>query len=206
MTPLSHCLAPDHSILSRSESKRFWIALSFFCVLSSAASGETTLRADREQGALRDGNTNYQLDGSTLPPADGVCLNQGQAWGCGASAWDALERHLQEFSVECRPLVAIQSSENANLSAQCSVSGSSLNAQLIREGWALADNRVGAIYLEEEAAAQKAQLGIWRGGFEPPDTWRASSKENCSVCALRHQSLIDSRDKRKQASGVSSND
>lgn len=164
------------------------------------------LRADRDQGVLRDGNITYQLDGSSLPPADGVCLNQGQAWDCGASAWDALERHLQEFSVECRPLVAIQSSENAYLSAQCSVSGFSLNAQLIREGWALADNRVGAVYLEEEAAAQKAQLGIWRGGFEPPDTWRASSKENCSVCALRHQSLIDSRDKRKKASGASSND
>ncbi|MGA0344020.1 MAG: thermonuclease family protein [Arenicellales bacterium] len=206
MTPLSYCLAPDHSTPSRSQSRRLWIALSFFCVLSSAASGETTLRVDREQGALRDGNITYQLDGSTLPPADGVCLNQGQAWGCGAAAWDALERYLQEFSVECRPLIAIQSSENASLSAQCSISGSSLNAQLIREGWALTDNRVGAIYLEEEAAAQKAQLGIWRGGFEPPDTWRASSKENCSVCALRHQSLIDSRDKRKKASGASSND
>ncbi|MGB1683082.1 MAG: thermonuclease family protein [Arenicellales bacterium] len=162
MTPLSHCLAPDHSTPSRSQSRRLWIALSFFYVLSSAASAEMGLRADRDQGVLRDGNITYQLDGSSLPPADGVCLNQGQAWDCGASAWDALERHLQEFSVECRPLVAIQSSENANLSAQCSVSGFSLNAQLIREGWALADNRVGAVYLEEEAAAQKA----WAFGGE----------------------------------------
>ncbi|MEK9943205.1 MAG: hypothetical protein VW771_12120, partial [Gammaproteobacteria bacterium] len=64
MTPLSYCLAPDHSTPSRSQSRRLWIALSFFYVLSGAASGEMALRADREQGVLRDGNITYQLDGS----------------------------------------------------------------------------------------------------------------------------------------------
>jgi endonuclease YncB( thermonuclease family) len=53
----------------------------------------------------------------------------------------------------------------------------SLNATIVREGWALAwyperGAILGLTFDEEEAAAAAAGFGLWRGAFIPPWKWR----------------------------------
>ena len=42
---------------------------------------------------------------------------------------------------------------------------------MVRSGWALAYRRYSDDYVEEEAIAQAAQAGLWRGEFVPPWEW-----------------------------------
>jgi endonuclease YncB( thermonuclease family) len=148
----------------------------------------------------------YRLDSSTLPPAEASCVDKGESWDCGAAAWDIMDQYLDDPSIECRPLIAIQSTATDFIPVECYGSGKNLNAWLIRSGWALADQKENALFEEEETLAQEEQLGIWRGGFEPPSDWRRSPEDSCDVCTLRHQSLIKNRKKQTTLPTASSND
>ena len=43
---------------------------------------------------------------------------------------------------------------------------------MVANGWALAYRQYSLDYVDEEAAAQNAQAGLWSGEFVPPWEWR----------------------------------
>ena len=87
-----------------------------------------------------------------------------------------------------------------SLQAECTLNGASVNAWLVRYGWALADDSLAAPFHEEEAQAQQEALGIWRNGFLPPRKWRAVASSECNVCSDRHESILRSKETRQQTS------
>ena len=58
------------------------------------------------------------------------------------------------------------------LIAVCYAGDHDLNAKMVRQGWALAYRRYSMDYVDAEAAAKDAGVGMWRGEFEPPWEWR----------------------------------
>ena len=61
---------------------------------------------------------------------------------------------------------------------------------LSSNGWALSHAGAMEKYADEERRARAAELGLWRGGFVPPDYWRLrDDQQGCSVCAARKQRL-----------------
>ena len=47
---------------------------------------------------------------------------------------------------------------------------------MVRQGWALAYRRYSKDYVDEEAAARQARVGMWRGEFVPPWEWRKGTR------------------------------
>ena len=58
----------------------------------------------------------------------------------------------------------------------CSAGSEDLNAWMVAEGWALAYRHYSMDYVDEEAAAQAAGRGIWRGEFVAPWDWRRGAR------------------------------
>ena len=60
--------------------------------------------------------------------------------------------------------------------AVCRYGGEDLNAWMVSQGWALAYRRYAQDYVDEEAGAKAARVGIWRGDFVPPWDWRRGKR------------------------------
>ena len=154
------------------------------------------------KGYLVLNDTTYRLDGATLPHPDALCQSDSGNWRCGETAWTALQEHATSGRVDCRPLISLSASMSTTdtLPAECTVNGASLNAWLVRYGWALIDDSPAAPFQEEETLAQQEAIGIWRDGFMPPRKWRAAASSECNVCTARHESIVRSKETRQQTS------
>ena len=170
--------------------------------LTVPAAGETTVAVYPVKGVLILDDTAYRLDGVSLPQPDALCQANSGTWRCGEAAWTALQNHVTSGGGECRPLIALSASTSTmdSLRAECTLNDASLNAWLVRYGWALADDSPAAPFQEEEAQAQQEALGIWRDGFMPPRKWRAAASSECNVCSARHESILRSKETRQKAS------
>ncbi len=104
---------------------------------------------------------------------DGQTCGTGVAvWNCGMEARWALLNRIGRHWVTCVPEGP---ADAAGLRATCYLAGvgqHDVGAWLVAQGWALADRQVGDTYVAEEAAAQAARRGMWRGVFEAPWDWR----------------------------------
>jgi endonuclease YncB( thermonuclease family) len=59
---------------------------------------------------------------------------------------------------------------------RCYVQGDDIEAWMVLNGWALAYRRYSTDYVDEEAVAQDAQVGLWSGEFVPPWEWRRGKR------------------------------
>ena len=170
--------------------------------LGISAYGESSVIVHPARGVLILNNTAYRLDGASLPRLDALCQANSGTWRCGETAWAALQDRVTRGRIDCNPLISLSASTSAaeNLPAECTVDGTSLNAWLVRYGWALADDSPAAPFQEEEAQARQEALGIWRDGFMPPLEWRAAASLECDVCSARHESIVRSKEARQQTS------
>ena len=93
----------------------------------------------------------------------------GSSYRCGEAATDALRVLIGADPVRCegdtldryKRLIAICYSGTVNL-----------NAEMVRQGWALAYRRYSNDYVSAKIEAQDAKRGIWAGEFVPPWEWR----------------------------------
>ena len=60
--------------------------------------------------------------------------------------------------------------------AVCYVGSINLNAMMVSNGWDLAYRKYSADVVDDEAVAEKARVGLWRGEFEKPWEWRRSKR------------------------------
>lgn len=114
-----------------------------------------------------------RLDGIDAPAHAQTCRAAGRTWPCGREArWAAINR-IHPHWVTC---VERGRAADGALLAVCYLAGfgqHELNAWLVAQGWAL--DASGA-YAAEQAAAQAAGKGLWRGEFVPPGEWRQGKR------------------------------
>ena len=115
------------------------------------------------------GKTKIRLHGIDAPESKQSCTADGKEWPCGQEATQALVEAISDQPVTCK---GDKRDRYKRLLATCYVGSINLNAMMVRNGWALAYRRYSTDYVDAEAAAEKAGMGIWRGEFEKPWEWR----------------------------------
>lgn len=145
--------------------------LALALLLSYAASAaDLTGRA-----SVIDGDTieihgqRIRLFGIDAPESRQTCEAAGREYRCGQQAALALADHLGQRTVRCEQR---DTDRYRRVVAICTVAGQDVGAWLVRQGWALAFRRYSTDYVDEEATAKAARVGIWRGAFEAPWDWR----------------------------------
>lgn len=135
-----------------------------------AVAGDVTGVATVEDGdSLAIGGRKIRLYGVDAPEGRQVCTRDGKPWRCGQASATALADHLGRRPVVCR---VRDRDRYDRLVSDCTLSGESVNAWLVRQGWALAYRRYSGAYVDDEAAARAAKRGVWRSQFTPPWEWR----------------------------------
>jgi len=144
------------------------------------AAGWAQAQADRIVGRpdVADGDTlvfaqaEVDLIGIDAPELTQTCGGAGAPWNCGLEARWALINRIGRNWVTCVP----RSQRAAGAPrARCYLAGVGqldIAEWLVAEGWALVEGEGGERYLSQEAAAQTARKGLWRGAFVAPWDWR----------------------------------
>ncbi|MFO1126960.1 MAG: thermonuclease family protein [Rhodospirillales bacterium] len=146
-----------------------------------AVMGGPTLADDTLVGRARviDGDTldingsRVRLNGIDAPEKSQLCEAGQVSWACGANATTFLTSATQGADVTCR---GDKHDRYGRLLAVCYANGVELNAQMVRDGWALAYRRYSLDYVSEEAEARAAGRGMWRGQFIEPWEWRSAQR------------------------------
>ena len=143
-----------------------------------------------KNNALKLNNERFILYGAVIPTSTSKCSEGESLWPCGARATLTLHSLLQDELLNCE---SIDNSSKLPL-VRCYVGASDIAQLLINDGLAIVP-KVHSEYRLSEISAKSRQVGIWRGGFSPPQEWRdyptlsidPIAELMCSECAVRKQ-------------------
>jgi endonuclease YncB( thermonuclease family) len=138
--------------------------------------------------------TIYRLDGIDAPEIDQTCLDQrGNVWPCGLAARDRLRTYLGNRAVRCEDKGPDPDHKHRKLGI-CSIDGeaATLNAWLVREGWAIKfEPSAKGRFAAEEADARANRRGLWDGCFAEPRDLRGWDQNGARLvgggCQAAHQ-------------------
>jgi len=169
---------------------RFWLRKHRrgACVLIGVAvalwlAGAST-PASAEEGVIEgpaqvvDGDTlafgvdHIGLSGIDAPEPEQTCERAGRPWRCGMEATYALAALIEHHWVACRPQAQ---GPDGEFLADCRIGGPkgfSVNAAIVRQGWALALPMASPQIIAAEQQAKVAKVGLWSGSFVAPWQWR----------------------------------
>ncbi len=115
-----------------------------------------------------------RLHGIDAPEAKQTCQDDyDKEWRCGQEATFALTKMVGNLTVTCK---GDQRDMYGRLVAVCFVGDQNLNAEMVRQGWALAYRRYSDEYVPEEEDARVHRRGLWRGEFKVPWKWRRGNR------------------------------
>ena len=150
------------------------------CLVLSTAAWAWPVHADvAGQARVNDGDTleisgtRIRLFGIDAPELGQRCQAGGELWICGGLARLMLEERISGRMVACEKK---DRDRYGRIVAVCRAGGENLNAWMVSEGWALAYRQYSQAYVDEEARAKAARLGVWRGEFVPPWDWRRGKR------------------------------
>jgi endonuclease YncB( thermonuclease family) len=139
----------------------------------------------KDGGTLQLDEVTYRLDGIDAPPFDQMCIDDhADAWACGVEARDHLVALIGDHDVHCEDLGPDKPFKKRHV-AICAVDDkTSLNQQLVREGFALSlGSPVKGGFGEDEAAAKGDRRGMWKGCFAAPQDFRHWQKTSALLGA-----------------------
>ena len=129
-----------------------------------------------------DGNTiiinfqNIRLYGIEAPNAEQLCEIDGESWLCGWEATNALAHIVGRHWVSCRQN---HLNEGGVVDATCFAGNVlNVNAWMVRNGWATAQNQTNTRFLQLEILARQEQIGIWRTKYKNTEHLRHSINES----------------------------
>jgi endonuclease YncB( thermonuclease family) len=126
-------------------------------------------RAIDGDSLLVDGRE-MRLKGIDAPEAKQTCLLAGQTMPCGRQASAALQRWLNRGVVLC---TGNEIDRFGRLLVICRVNGTDINADLVRNGFAVDYG----LYPAEEREARAQYRGLWAGEFERPEQYRRRQRD-----------------------------
>ena len=129
-----------------------------------------------------DANTiiiNFQkirLHGIEAPNAEQLCEIDGESWLCGWEATNALAHIVGRHWVSCRQ---VRLNEGYVVDATC-FAGNVLhiNAWMVRNGWATAQDETNTRFLQLEILARQEQIGISRTKYKNTEHLRHSINDS----------------------------
>jgi endonuclease YncB( thermonuclease family) len=144
-----------------------------------------------------------RLFGIDAPEGRQTCSVDGKAWRCGQQSALALSDLIGTKTVRCETK---DQDRYQRLVAICHLGNQSINAWMVRNGWAVDYRQYSkGAYRAEEAQAKRERLGVWRGEFQMPWDYRranASGKKQArnspkkSTAGCRIKGNISSRGER----------
>ena len=165
----------------------------FFAVQSAAVELSGNAETIPESGFIELQGKVLSLDGVQLIPQNATCKNSNGQWSCGKLAWETLKNKLNSGPVHCTLISDLQNPGGNHEQAKCLLKKENLSIWLVSRGWALTNKEPDEFLSSQEKLASKNNVGIWQGGFIPPDSWRTSLKKvskHCNVCSVRRQSFL----------------
>jgi endonuclease YncB( thermonuclease family) len=131
---------------------------------------------DGDTIAIRGQPTRIRLWGIDTPEGRQTCRDRaGRRYLCGSRAADALADLIgRNGRVTCEPK---DRDRYGRIVAICRTRGRDLNAEMVRQGWAVeytqySDGRYSAL----EAEARIERRGLWSGTFVKPWDWRRGER------------------------------
>ena len=120
---------------------------------------------------IRHGETVIRFWGIDAPEINQRCLNEaGIEYKCGQDSKTALEVLIQDKPLVCEYIHKDRYDRNI---ARCEVEGLDIGGLMVSLGWAVDYERYSkGRYKIEQYQAQKQSLGMWKGKFETPSTYR----------------------------------
>ena len=157
------------------------VFLSLVLVAAGAAGAGISGKASVTDGdTLRIGSERIRFHGIDAPESAQSCRAGGKTWACGEAATRALRERIGRRPVECAER---DRDRYGRIVAVCRVGGADLNAWMVEQGWALAYRKYSTHYVSQEAAAQAARRGVWRGEFVQPSRWRRGERLQAAAAA-----------------------
>ena len=146
------------------------MVLIFIFVIAGAADALTGAPRIVDGDTIWIGESKIRLHGIDAPEARQECLRgDGTAYHCGQASTNALRALVGSQPVRCEGNTI---DRYKRLIAVCYAGSINLNAEVVRQGWALTYRRYSKDYVSVEMEAQEARRGIWAGSFEAPWKWR----------------------------------
>jgi len=90
-------------------------------------------------------------------------------YNCGIKAREKLESLLKLGELSCKTVG--RDIYNRDMS-ECFAGRTNINLEMVRSGWAVVYKSRDAAYLEAQADAKRAKLGIWQGKYMKPELYR----------------------------------
>ncbi|MGE3335523.1 MAG: thermonuclease family protein [Rhodospirillaceae bacterium] len=135
--------------------------------------GEASRVSDGDTFTLSS-QTRIRLFGIDAPELNQKCKRDSACEPCGQAARDALAS-LTKGELICEP----RGKSYDRIVARCVVGDKDIALEMIAAGQVTVDGRyikkrdpLRAMYLDAEAKAKKAKIGIWASEMIPPDQWR----------------------------------
>jgi endonuclease YncB( thermonuclease family) len=132
--------------------------------------------------------TRVRLEGIDAPETGQTCKNgRGQVWDCGHAATKMLRDLIGPFEVQCRHAGI---DKYGRMLGTCFAGQMDINAEMVRRGYAWAYVKYSTAYVQQEAMAQAAGLGIWQGEAMPAwdyrtQKWAAVEQQVPQGCAIK---------------------
>ena len=138
-------------------------------LLATSAAAQTATVVDGE--TLHMGGRAYRLHGIDAPDAHQTCLD---GWPAGKSATEFMVNLVSGHVVTCEPETTDHHYDR--VTARCKADGVDIEAEMVRNGMALAFVRYSRDYVALEAEAKAAKLGMHTHSCEAPWDWRAKQR------------------------------
>jgi endonuclease YncB( thermonuclease family) len=122
---------------------------------------------------LRIAGEMVRLRGVDAPERRQVCAAGGAEYRCGTTATAWMVAHTKDKAVRCEWR---KRDRYQRALAVCYVGKASVNAAVVRAGWALAYRRYSMDYVPDEDDARTNRRGLWAGTFAPPWEWRKATR------------------------------
>lgn len=127
-----------------------------------------------------DGST-LEIEGQTIrfagimaPGRSQTCERGGSEWPCGQVAFQRLKELVAGKSVRCS--ITGRDLDERTIGV-CYAGMTELSRAMVSEGLAVSRYSFGIDYLEPQAVAKAARIGLWSGSFVEPWTWRQQHGE-----------------------------
>ena len=111
-----------------------------------------------------------RLHGIDAPEYQQPCFKaDGKSYACGVAAGKFLHSIVANAQLRCQIKAVDRYKRKV---AVCFANDQDVNQMMVQKGWAVAYDRYGKDYVQDQDEAKRKKIGIWQGKFMRPEFYR----------------------------------